>query len=94
MPTLQDQVRLQPVSSIKLPMLMLRGTSDQFSRDKPWEQLQSSLTSKDVQVMVLLSDQSAAGGQGSIFQQGSCQIAGPWQQLRARTGEQRRTVTL
>ncbi len=48
--TPQEQLRDEPLCSLQLPLLFLRGTSDPFSTDGPWQSIQPRLQSSDLQV--------------------------------------------
>ena len=46
----QDKLRDEPLASLQLPILFVRGTRDQFCDDGPWEAVRPRLTSPDVTV--------------------------------------------
>ena len=46
----QDELRDEPLASLQLPILFVRGTRDQFCEDGPWEAVRPRLTSPDITV--------------------------------------------
>ena len=46
----QDKLRDEPLASLQLPILFVRGTRDQFCDDGPWEEVRPRLTSPDITV--------------------------------------------
>jgi predicted alpha/beta-hydrolase family hydrolase len=46
----QESLRDEPLCSLRLPLLFLRGTSDPFSTPEPWEQVHRRLVTADVEV--------------------------------------------
>jgi predicted alpha/beta-hydrolase family hydrolase len=46
----QEDVRDEPLTSLQLPLMFVRGTNDPFSTQDPWDKLRPRLTTKHLLV--------------------------------------------